>query len=82
MAQYHEWGMGNTHRVPILQNPEAFSTLKELVEANGGFISAKATAEHLVQEAVAALDIFSAGDTDENLEMLTGIAGYVLSRDR
>lgn len=58
------------------------TAVSRLIEANGGFISARQTAEQLVRESVSALEIF-AGDGDrESLEMLQALAGYVLGRSR
>lgn len=62
--------------------PKSYGALVALIEKNRGFESSRETAQFLVQEAVAALDVFSANDDPESLAMLTGLAGYVLSRDR
>lgn len=56
--------------------------ITEIIEAHDGFNSARETAENLVREAVAALDIFSDADNAESLAILTGLAGYVLARDK
>jgi len=58
------------------------AAVSRLIEANDGFISARRTAEKLVSEAVAALDIFSGHGDRESLAMLLALAGYVLGRKK
>ena len=62
--------------------PEAYAAISKLLGENGGFESARETAVSLMKDAVAALDVFSESGDPESLAMLTGLAGYVLSRDR
>jgi octaprenyl-diphosphate synthase len=61
---------------------QACAALSQLVEKNHGFESAGETAEALVHDAVAALEVFSETGDPECLAMLTGLAWYVLGRDR
>jgi len=56
--------------------------ISAIIEKHQGFKSARKTAESLVQEAVAALDIFFGTADLESLSVLKGLAGYVLGRDR
>lgn len=53
-----------------------------LVDKAGGFGSARASAEQLVREAVAALDVFTGSNDQESLAMLRALAGYVLARNK
>jgi len=57
----------------------AISNVISLIERNGGFLSARQTAEELIKDALAALEIFP-----ECIErdVLTGLAAYVLSRNK
>ncbi|MDW7771576.1 MAG: polyprenyl synthetase family protein [Desulfobulbaceae bacterium] len=61
---------------------EGITPLSKIIEQHDGFKSARETAVSLIQEAVAALDIFSESGERESLSILIGLAGYILSRDR
>ncbi len=63
-------------------DPQACAALSELVEKNHGFKSAGETAAALVGDAVAALEVFSQSGDPGCLAVLTGLARYVLDRDR
>lgn len=62
--------------------PGSLEAVSRFIEANDGFISARRTAEQLVGEAVAALELFSGVGDRESLAMLHALAGYVLGRKR
>ncbi len=64
------------------KDPEAYAVLSRMIDENGGFESARDTAESLIEGAIADLDVFSETDDPEGLAMLHGIARYVLKRDR
>jgi octaprenyl-diphosphate synthase len=61
---------------------DAVVRIAKIIEEHGGFRSARETAESLVHDAVAALDIFPGNGDRESLSILRGLAGYVLNRDR
>jgi len=63
-------------------DPEACRQLREIVERSGGFAYARQQAEKLVNEAVAALDIFQHQGDPDSYRQLVGIAGYILARKR
>lgn len=65
-----------------LQGTNTMTEVIRLIETHGGFSSARKTAEQMVGEAVAALDIFAGDPEQESLVMLKALAGYVLARNR
>jgi len=62
--------------------PESCDRLRDLLEQLGGFSYARKRAERLVDEAVAALDIFRNGNDPDSYEQLVAIAGYILVRKK
>ena len=62
--------------------PESCDRLRDLLEQLGGFSYARKRAERLVDEAVAALDIFRNGNDPDSYEQLVTIAGYILVRKK
>jgi octaprenyl-diphosphate synthase len=63
-------------------DPAVLARFSGLVDALGGFSSARQSAEQMVGEAVSALDVFARGGDPESLAMLKTLAGYVLARDK
>jgi octaprenyl-diphosphate synthase len=63
-------------------NKEAIVSVTAFIERHGGFDSARATAETLASEAVAALEIFNRSGDREWLSVLKDLAGYVLARKK
>ncbi|RUM37054.1 MAG: hypothetical protein DSY57_04755 [Desulfobulbus sp.] len=61
---------------------ETCEQLRVLLKRLGGFRFARNRAQALVGEAVAALEIFAAGDERESYELLVAIAGYILARKK
>lgn len=55
------------------------TTVARLIERHGGFLSARQAAEQLIRTGLAALDIFP---QNRERHILTGLAGYVLSRNK
>lgn len=64
------------------RNRDDIGTVRDFIEKYDGFRSAREKAVANVEEAVAALDIFTAGADPDCLSVLTSLARYVLSRDR
>lgn len=59
----------------------AYQQLHDLLERLDGFGRAARTAEKLVREAVAALQVFTDAGTEESHELLVAIAEYILVRN-
>jgi len=55
---------------------------KEIIAQNGGFEYGRQLAEKLIGAGIAGLDIFSARHYEQIIATLTGLAEYVVSRDR
>jgi len=64
------------------QDPDHLIIVTRFIEQHNGFGLARATAEAMIDEAIAALSIFEGEDAGEHLRMLRGLAGYVLARNR
>lgn len=64
------------------QSPDDLTAVSDFIEQNKGFASARETAEKMIGEAVAALQVFAGENDSEYLMMLNGLAGYVLARNR
>lgn len=80
---------GNQTRVAITtlfengrEDSQAFKKVYDIIEKNNGFTSARQSAETLVGEAIAALEVFSDCDDQESLNMLRSLAAYVIERNR
>lgn len=56
-----------------------FERVRTIMEQCGAFAACRARAEALIQEGLAALAIFPAG---EAVELLTALAAYVLKREK
>lgn len=56
--------------------------LYDLLERLGGFQRARQTAEELVREAVAALQVFASAEEEETYALLAAIAEYILVRNK
>lgn len=63
-------------------DPGAFARFTKLVDAAGGFRSARESAEQLVREALAELAVVGENGDRESLAMLRALAGYVLLRNK
>jgi len=61
------------------QRQTGLASTHAIIEASGGFASARTKAEELVREAAAALDPFPASETKE---VLLGLGQYVLTRQK
>jgi len=66
----------------VRTDPEEFEMVCRLINLYGGFGSTRATAEKFVSDGLAALDVFSETGDRESLSMLSGLAQYILVRDR
>ena len=55
---------------------------KDIIGNNGGFEYARQLAEELIAAGIAGLDIFTAADNEQIVFTLTGLAGYVIHRDK
>ena len=64
------------------QDRNSLATVRRFIEEQGGFASARQTAEQLAAEAVAALAPFSGQGDAQNLDLLRALAGYVLARTK
>ncbi|NOQ46071.1 MAG: hypothetical protein GQ559_05285 [Desulfobulbaceae bacterium] len=60
----------------------AYETVHRIMEKLGGFDTAEKTAQKLVHEAIAALDVFAGCRDTESYAMLSGLAGYILARNK
>jgi octaprenyl-diphosphate synthase len=59
-----------------------FSEARKIIHDNGGFEYSAKLAERLVEEATRSLMVFTSGQNQETIDILTGLAGYVITRDR
>jgi octaprenyl-diphosphate synthase len=64
------------------QREDSLKYVTHFIEVNAGFASARQTAEKLTGQAIDALDVFSENNDSVSLEMLHGLAGYVLARNK
>lgn len=64
------------------QRAANFNRARQLIEANNGFATARARANELLDEAIAALDIFTAKNAQQSRNLLSGLALYILARDK
>jgi octaprenyl-diphosphate synthase len=55
---------------------------KHLIAKNGGFEYGRQLAEKLIAAGIAGLDIFTAEHNEQIIATLTGLAGYVIHRDK
>jgi len=55
---------------------------KDIIDKNGGFEYGRQVAEKLISTSLAGLDIFAARKNEQISATLTGLAGYVIHRDK
>ena len=56
--------------------------VKDIIATNGGFAYAHQLAAELIAAGIAGLDIFTAEENGQIVDTLTGLAGYVIHRDK
>jgi len=59
-----------------------FINARAIIQENGGFIYAAQMAEKLVDTGIASLALFDSEQNKQTLDILTGLAGYVISREK
>jgi octaprenyl-diphosphate synthase len=67
---------------PKSQRQANFLEVKDVIDKSGGFAYGRQVAEKLTAAAIAGLDIFANGNNEEITGILTGLAGYVIRRDK
>ena len=65
-----------------LSREEGFRKVTDIIQKYDGFTETRRRAEDAVREAVAHLDLFSASDSKKDKNILIGLAGYVLAREK
>ena len=60
----------------------AFENAREIIQKNGGFEYAAEMAERLVDTGIKSLAIFDSERNSQALDILTGLARYVISREK
>lgn len=61
---------------------EGFGKVADIIQKYDGFTETRKRAEVAVREAVSHLDLFTDRDTDGDKDILIGLAGYVLAREK
>ena len=61
---------------------EHVAEAREIIRKNGGFDYAGSLAEQLIHSGISSLDLFAEGPNGEILEILKGLAFYVISREK
>ena len=59
-----------------------FEDAREMIHKNGGFEYAGQLAEKLVNTGIESLAVFTSEENNKTLDLLTGLAGYVISREK
>ncbi|MGW8161504.1 MAG: hypothetical protein ACWGN1_04595, partial [Desulfobulbales bacterium] len=59
-----------------------FSVVKDIIASSGGFDYARQFAKKLISTGITGLDIFSAPKNKKITDILTGLAHYVIQRER
>ncbi|MBW2465948.1 MAG: polyprenyl synthetase family protein, partial [Deltaproteobacteria bacterium] len=73
--------------IDLLNKPKSdriakFEDARKIIHKNGGFEYAKIMAEKLINTGLESLALFASGPNRETLEILTGLAKYVISREK
>jgi len=71
----------------LLKGPKSermakFEDAREMIRKNGGFEYAGQLAEKLVNTGIESLAVFTSAENNKSLDLLTGLARYVISREK